>query len=442
MIRSPRPIRARVLGSLLALVLSSCAASQRPGSTEGVDAWGQWLGMDLPVKVAKSRVPKALGRHFQRFATEVQAGRYAPGLTALALAQQDPKGREWAWVLKGHLAGLHTRDCQEGQWLRFTPYHPKDTTKLSMIQLLDALAPLAAHKDQVLARQAQIAQVRVMVIARDCPGSRIVQRRARERLPVILGTLADAQGATLPPDLAYLWATLQLEREQWSQARHWTSLARKQGFDDPRTTLTLAQSWYGQQDYARAENLAVQGAKSIPNSMPSLQAHAWTLAARAALGLKKQKRTRQHLKKAYKAQPQHPEALAIEVQLLSETPLECHETLAQTLAPLWGDATTQLSALSWALDGIMMELDQAGPEALHCMASALAWNIDAEAKPMLRGIRYYYAATIAARLGDQESALGRALLARSEFESAGSPKHPFPVQALIDALKDPNGDFL
>lgn len=440
-----RRIRACFLAIVMALVpawvpgLYGCAPSYRPVTAS---PWGQWLGMDLPVKIAKSRVSKEQGRHFERFATEVQAGRYAPGLTALSLAQKDPKGRDWALVLQGHLAGLHTRACHEGQWLRFTPYHPKDTTQLSMIKLLDALAPLASNKDEVLARQAQIAQIRVMVIARDCPGSRIVQHRAQERLPVLLGTLADAQGATLPPDLAYLWATLQLEQRQWSQARHWTSLARKQGFDDPRTTLTLAQSWYGQQDFARAQELAVKGANAIPESMASLKAHAWTLAARAALGLNDIPLARRHLQRAYQAKADHPDALALEVRLYAKTPLDCHETLAAKLAPLWPGASTDLSSLSWTLDEMLMQLDQDGPEALQCMAEALTWNIDGEAKPLLRAIRYYYAATIDARLGNQESALGRALLARGELESAGSPKHPFPVQALIDALKDPNGDAL
>lgn len=390
--------------------------------------------MQLPVQLAKSRVSKKNATHFDRFEREVQAGRYAPALIALQSASQDPLAKAWAQVLRGQLAGLHTQACLNGQWLRFAPYHPKDTTQVSMITLLDELSKLSGHTDPVLANQAQIAQVRIMAIAQDCPGSRSVQERARTRLPVVLGTLADAQGPSLPPDLAYLRATLALEQEQWGDTRRWLAVARNQGLDDPRTTLALAQSWFGQRNWARAQSLATQSAKAMPKTVEPLRAAAWTLAARAAWAQGHATHAKALLKQARLAQPHHADALALVLRMHASTPLSCQGPLAKEIGQIWNLSWSAPPELFWTFDELLSRLDQPDPDPLGCLAAFLIWNVDEEPDPALRAIRYYYAATLDARLGDPESALGHALLARSEFELAGSPRHPLPIEALIDAM--------
>lgn len=417
----------------LSLLLGACA--HRPG-TKTQDPWTQWYQMQLPVELASTRVDKTHARNFARFRDAVQDQAYPQALKALEPSAKDPRAKGWTIVLKGQLAGLHTRACEQGQWLMLSPPEAKTKARLSMIELLDQLSGLVQSQDRALSSQAQTALARLLVIARDCPGSRIVQRRAETRLPVILASLADAQGPSLAPDLAYLWATLKLEREEWEKAQHWLNVARDQGLDDPRTTLALAQSHFGQKAYAKSEKLALASAKNIPEQMPQMRARAQTLAARSAHARGEPARARMLLSRALKTLAYETSALALAAELAVQEPQDCEEPLAATLAPIWGLSWEDPPELMWRLDELLRALDDQNADALRCLQAAVLWNIDEETRPALRGIRYFYAATIDARFGDAQGALGRALLARAEFESAGLKRRPVPVQALIEALQE------
>lgn len=418
-------------GLILSLILfSACAKS----SKQSADPWTQWYQMQLPVQLASARVSAGQAKRFKRFQKQVAAQNYPQALALLQDPGLDAQGKAWAQVLAGQLAGLHTRACEGGQWLYFSePGQPK-RARLSMLTLLDQLEPLQNSDDPSLATQAKTASARVMTIARDCPGARTVQAKAKTELPALLGELADRQSTSLPPDLAYLWATFYLEQEQWSKARHWLKVAQDQGLDDPRITLARAQAHYGEGHYKQALQQATRGAQAIPPTFKGPAAQAWTLAARSAWALGNASLSAKHLRQALRKDPTHSGAWALYILMHSEPSEACTSELPARLEPLWDISWAQPPTLFWLLDDMLAILDQEGPDPLACLAQALVWDIDQEQDPALRGIRYFYAATLDTRLGDLQSALGRALLARAEFESAGSPQHPLPVQALIDAL--------
>lgn len=425
-------IKRGCLGLLLhAGLFSSCANSAKKTQ----DPWTQWYQMQLPVQIASAQVSPEQARKFKRFQKQVQAGNYRDALATIQDPGKSLQDQAWTHIVTGQLAGLHTRSCEGGQWLYFSEPKPSKRARLSMLNVLDKLSSLRKSKESTIATQAKTASARVMVIARDCPGASTVQNKAKRELPAILAELAQAQSTSLPPDLAYLWATLLLEQEQWSKARHWLKVAKDQGLDDPRITLAEAQAHYGEGDYALALSRSVQGAKAIPQDFKGPAADAWTLAARSAWAMNKATLAAKHLKRALQSDPVHPGAWALRILMRAEPTSACTDQLPARLEPLWDIPWAQSPTLFWLLDDVLVLLDQEGEAALRCLAQALVWNIDQEPDPALRGIRYFYAATLDTRLGDLPGALGRALLARAEFESAGSPRHPLPVQALIDALK-------
>lgn len=430
---SRRKSRAALLLSLL--LLGACAGRPK----KSADPWTQWHQMQLPVEIASARVASTQARIFTRFQKQVQAQNYAKAIGLLQDPGLDPQGEAWAKILLAQLAGLHTRACEGGQWLYFADPKKASAPRVSMLTLLDKLDPLRDSPDKSLATQAKTAATRVMVIARDCPGAASVQERAKTELPALLAELADTQAAALPPDLAYLWATIHLEKEQWSKARHWLKVAADQGLHDPRITLAQAQAHYGQGHYEQARAQAIAGAKAIPKDFARPIADAWALAAKSSWALGKTKLASKELDKSFEADPAHPGAWALLVAMQSAHDEACTSSLPARLEPLWKLPWGSPPTLFWLLDDMLVTLDAQGLAPLSCLATALIWDIDQEQDAALRGIRYFYAATLDTRLGELESALGRALLARTEFESAGSPKHPLPVQALIDALSQAQG---
>lgn len=413
-------------------LLCGCAG-KTPKSEDPLTLWHQ---MQLPVKIANARVSSTQAQIFDRFKKAVQSQDYKKALALLQDPGLDAQGKPWADVLAGQLAGLHTQACEGGQWLYFGDPKKPSAPRVSMLSVLDKLDALRDSNDKTLATQAKVASIRVMVIARDCPGARTVQERAQTELPALLEDLFHSQALTPPPDLAYYWALQQLEKEEWAKARQWLVFANAQGMKDPRLTLALAQVDYGAKAYDRALQQAVAGAKAIPKDFRQAIAEAWTLAAKSAWALGNTKLATQHRERALKAEAAHPGAWALGVRMLSAHDESCESTLPVQLARLWKLSWAKEPTLFWLLDDMLATLDAEAPEALPCLARALVWDIDQEQDPALRGIRYFYAATLDTRLGDFERALGRALLARSEFESAGSPRHPLPVQALIDALSE------
>lgn len=420
-----------------ALLGQSC---RLPESRSPQDNWSSWIRMELPVKIASARVSKRSAELFEAFAHAVQHGDYPQAIAQLGNTPHDSLARKWSVVLRAQLAGLHAQACAQGQWLELRASKEARPARLSMLELLDGLDPLLAASDRILARQATIAQARILVIARDCPGARTVQQRARERLRSNLSQLSKDMGDSLPPDLCYLWANEELQAGNAARASKWLDRARAQGLDDPRIDLAQAQAAFEDKRFDDAEKLAAKGATRLAKNQAEMRAQAWSLAARSSWARSSKVTTSEHLARAQKAQAHHPSLLALHSLIASQTPERCSEELASKLAPLWKLAWKEAPALLWALDELMREADRDGPDSLRCLASALVWNVDACPEPALRGIRYFYAATLDTRLGLVESALGRAIVARSEFESAGSAHPKLPVQELIDALQPQVGD--
>lgn len=429
----------RFLAVIAAGILWLDLGCRLPEPRSPQDSWHSWLSMELPVKIASSRVSKRSSKLFDAFAKAAQQGDYPRAIAQLDNLPHNTAARAWSVILRGQLAGLHTQACAQGQWLELRASKKARPARLSMLEILDGLEPLAASPDKILARQAEIAQARILVIARDCPGARTVQQRAREKLRTTLSHLSRDMGDSLPPDLCFLWANEELEGGKPARASKWLDRARAQGLDDPRIDLATAQAAFEEKRFKDAERFAAKGAKRLNKRHPELRAQAWSLAARSSWARSCHDSTRNYLARAQSAQAYHPSLLAMQSLLASQAPERCSEELASKLAPLWELPWKEAPTLIWALDELMREADRDGPNSLRCLASALVWDIDTCPEPALRGTRYFYAATLDTRLGLVQSALGRAIVARTEFDSAGAAHPRLPVQELIDALESELG---
>ena len=133
-----------------------------------------------------------------------------------------------------------------------TKIGPGDLSVEALLTNLDD-AIEAGKQSPALATQARIARVRVTGFVASCPANPEVEKRASGVMNSDLATLAAENHLT--PDLAYMWAGVQIQAYSGAAARPFLLQALEGGFDDPSVTYMLAAIAFEQSELAEAETL-------------------------------------------------------------------------------------------------------------------------------------------------------------------------------------------
>ena len=453
--------RARLAPLLLCLVAlgaSACKGKDKSKPPEAGSAqesaamgsWNAWLDLGPLLEVARSHAPPKTVVAIEQASKLLRDGKAKTADRGLAMAA-DSEGRHWVSVARADLAALYFTRCIRGVVWRLEDLTAKtqptrrsdfsEDTKIepgdvSVEALLTNLDLAVSAKEPALQIQARIARARVTAYSARCAANDEVARMSEGILKSDLATLA-AEGH-LTPDLAYLWAGVQMAEYSGAAAKPFLLLARDGGYTDPALTYMLGVIALEQRDLGPADAYAVESAK-IHEKLGDKDQHAQSLFLRGevARARKDPAAARKHYEAAQQLSPGHPAAvlgvarIVLSAEGSSRAIAYIQKALPQIVltGPLSGDrlriAATNLEALSM--------LATESEIAALCRDAMLA-EVELEPDVVRRGLRYFIAATLDARLGEYTHARAHAVLARDEFTAAPDVPVPVDVAAFLERL--------
>lgn len=412
--------------------------------------WASWRDLSPLVDVAKTNAPKTTVIALNEASALLKQGK-AKSADARLGKEANSSGRRWIAVARADLAALHFTVCIRGVAWRLSDGETPEATEremdfseqtrvesgdISVEALLTNLEEALTDTNQALVTQARIARARVAAFAQRCAANEDVAGLAQRTVESDLATLA-AEGH-LTPDLAYMWAGVQMNRFSGTAARPFLLQAREGGFEHPAVVFMLAVISLEERKLDEADTLAAQAVEIYEQlEDPQNSAEAYFIRGEVAMAAEKPKTARKHYESALKLSPLHvPSMLAISTQMFAadrqadavdylheKMPVftlkgELDEEGARTVA-------TNLEALVvMATEPVMAQLSR----------DALLQSIDSEPDPLRRGLRYFYSATLEVRLREYELAKGHAILAKEEFAES-SVDSPIDVEAFLRRLE-------
>jgi tetratricopeptide (TPR) repeat protein len=258
---------------------------------------------------------------------------------------------------------------------------------------------------------------------------------AQQTVESDLATLA-AEGH-LTPDLAYLWAGVQMQKFSGAAARPFLLQAKDGGFDHPAVTFMLAVIALEERDLEGAEQLATESiARYEQLQDEDAAAEAWFVRGEVARARNDLPAARKHYETAAKVNPLHvPSLLAMAVLVqTNKTEADAIAWLRKRLGPLLLQGPLDAGrAREVARNLEMLVIMAIDPVMVQLSRDALLQKIDNERDAMRRGLRYFFAATLDVRLREYEMAHGHGVLAKEEFaESKVAP--PVDVEAFLQRI--------
>ena len=429
---------------------SACVKSSlRRGSEVPMGSWPAWQDLSPLVELARPYVDERTFALLKEARELLREGKAQSADAALATAAGSGD-RHWIAIARADLAAIHFTTCirgvawrlpnEPGPHERSIDYDP--ATKIApgdlsvealLTNLDDAIA--AGKESPTLATQARIARVRITGFAISCPANPEVADRASAVMNADLATLAAENHLT--PDLAYMWAGVQLQTYSGAAARPFLLEAREGGFDDPSVAYMLAAIAFDQGEFANAEELAAAAALRYEDyGDPTQLAQVAALRGEIALAAGHLDPAEGHFEQALKLLPDHTGAMLglTEVERERAGNSRASERLTGLIRLLLRgeDELDELAALALVdeLEALVILANAGELELAQITRDALLFEIDFEPDPFRRGLRYFYAAALEIRLGDYESARGHAATAGVEFDDTWVP---------IPAKADPRG---
>jgi tetratricopeptide (TPR) repeat protein len=280
--------------------------------------------------------------------------------------------------------------------------------------------------------------------AASCPANAEVERQAAVVMNADLATLAAEHH--LPPDLAYMWAGVQMQTYSGAAARPFLHQALEGGFDDPSVTYMLAAIAYEQGELDSAESLAADAAERYEKLGDVAQrAQLSALRGEIAFAGKRLEDAERHFEKAIELLPDHTGAMLglAEIERARNGPLAASERLTKSIRQLTRGAEEldEREALEMIdeLESLVMLAAGGEIELAQIARDAMLFEIDVEPDPLRRGLRYFYAAALEVRLGDYDSARGHAATASLEFDETWLTLPPkADPRTFLDRLAEAN----
>lgn len=420
------------------LALSGCKRTVAPGNRQNAVAMGDWYSWrDLSplVEVAENHAPDPAVRAMKDASKLVRDGKAASADRRLADAANGA-GRQWIAVARADLAALHFSMCIRGvAWRLVDGEEPSPTERemdfsadtqvqpgdVSVFALLTNLDEPLLSENESLAVQARIARARVAAFSQRCAANDDVAEKSASTLEADLATLA-AEGH-LTPDLAYLWAGVQMNRFSGTAARPFLLQAREGGFDHPAVTFMLAVIALEEEKLDDADALAAESVERYA-ALEDTQnvGEGWFVRGEVARARKDSKAAKANYAKALAANPLHAPSILATATIIAEasTPDDAVDYVAGRLEPfvLEGPLDAEgVRQVGMNLESLVFMSTE--PLSAQISRDAMLVAIDQEPDPMRRGLRYFFAATLDVRLGEYEVAHGHGVLAKEEFAESG-----------------------
>ena len=447
-----------VLLAACLLALAACkgegkgARAPESGSAQravAMGSWDAWLDLQPLVEVARSHAPTKTVAGLEYASKMLQGGKALSADKALSLLA-DSEGRHWISIARADLAALYFTRCIRGVVWRLedlgeraaptrrsdfsedTKIEPGDVSVEAMLTNLDAAL---AVQDPTLQTQARIARARVTAYSTRCPPNDEVAQMSEGILKSDLATLA-AEGH-LTPDLAYLWAGVQMAEYSGAAAKPFLLLAKEGGYTDPSVVYMLGVIALEQRELERAEAYAIESAGLYDKlGDREQQAQSVFLRGEVARTRKDPAAARKHYEAAQKLSPGYPAAVLGVARLILAS-----EGATRAVAHLESVLPTIL--LTGPLTGEKLQTAAGNLEALSLLATdselaalcrdAMLSEVESEPDLVRRGLRYFVAATLDARLGEYTHARAHAILARDEF-IASEIAVPVDVAAFLERI--------
>lgn len=448
------PVRRLLLALVLGLSFGTACkrktATVEPGGAgASMGSWNEWLTLAPLVEAARGTAPAPTVAALERASALLRDGKAKSADAALAEVA-DTEGRHWISVARADLAAIYFTVCIRGVAWRLADLDPKtqptrrsdysEDIKLgsgdvAVEAMLNNVEAAVVAKDPTLQTQARIARARATAYVARCPANKDVGDMAAGVLKGDLATLAAESHLT--PDLAFMWAGVQMTEFSGAAAKPFLLQAREGGYDDPAISTMLAVIALEQRDLAVADKHA-QEAEATYKKLGDVpqQAQALFIRGEAARAKGDTKTARAHYEAARKLDPAHAPALfGITRIVLKESGTSAAIRTLQAAfpqilltGPLVGNALTD------AIDNMESFVTLPGEaELITVSRDALLADVEAEPDLMRRGLRYFFAATLDARLGEYDHARSHAILARDEWRDQGLPP-PVDIDAFLDRL--------
>ncbi|MBA3548033.1 MAG: hypothetical protein H0T76_16250 [Nannocystis sp.] len=429
---------------------STTPAAGTAQAAAAMGTWPAWLDLTPLLEVARSHAPEKTIAALTQASQLLRDGKARTADARLSpLADSD--GRHWISVARADIAAIYFTTCIRGVVWRLvdlkpdtpptrssdfsedTKIEPGDISVEAMLVNLDAAI---AARDPALQTQARIARARVTAYSARCPANDGVQEMSEGILKNDLATLAAENHLT--PDLAYLWAGVQMAEFSGAAAKPFLLLAKEGGYTDPSVVYMLGVIALEQRELDRAEAHAREAADLYASqSDKEQQAQAVVLRGEVARARKDAKVARQHYEAALKLQPGHPTAilgiarLVLAAEGSSRAITYLQSALPQVLrkGPLRAE---DISVVAGDLEALTMLANDMEIAAL--VREALLAEVELEPDLSRRGLRYFFAATIDARLGEYNHARAHAVLARDEFRATEAPP-PVDVDSFLSRVE-------
>ena len=448
------PVRMILLAALFGA--GACERTKAPeagGATETapMGTWDQWADLTPLVEVAQSHADERTIAALSKASDLLEQGQFKAADEHLA-GSSGSHGRHWIAVARADIVALNFTVCIRGVAWRLengkrggatdrkaeydeqTRIEPGDVSVEATLTNLDAAVEGGMP---ALVTQARIARARVAAFASRCPPNEDVAALAAKIMEQDLAALAAE--SLLTPDLAYLWAGVQMSRFSGAAARPFLEQAREGGFDHPAVTYMLAVIALEARELDRADELAqaaIEQYAAIDDA--GQQAQGQFIRGEIAAANEDLKAAKARYSDAIALVPDHvPSMIALaKIAYLEEEDEEA------AVAHLQGSIASLMLA-GKPLDPDTIVLAAKNVETLVIMADepfvsqiardALLGEVDSEPDPIRRGIRYFFAATLEVRLREYELAHGHGVMARDEFEEAGI-RPPIDIDGFLDRL--------
>jgi len=441
-----------LLALLSSLSLSGCKRSVAPGDRADAVAMGDWYSWrDLSplVEVAENHAPEPAVRALKEASKLVRDGKAASADKRLSQAASG-SGRQWVAVARADLAALHFSMCIRGvAWRLVDGEEPSATERnmdfsedtkvepgdVSVFALLTNLDEPIASENEALAVQARIARARVAAFSQRCPANDDVAEMSASTLEADLATLAAENHLT--PDLAYLWAGVQMNRFSGTAARPFLLQARDGGFDHPAVTFMLAVIALEEEKLDDADTLANESIERYTAlEDTSNVGEGWFVRGEVARAREDSKTAKAHYAKALGANPLHAPSILATATIIADasTPDDAVDYVAKRLEPFMLEGPLDAEGVrevGMNLESMVFMATE--PLAAQISRDAMLVSIDSEPDPMRRGLRYFFAATLDLRLGEYEVAHGHGVLAKEEFAESGTPP-PVDIEAFLQRV--------
>lgn len=443
---------------LLAALLgvTACQRTKAPeagGAAESapMGTWDEWADLTPLVQVAESHADDKTVSALTKASEMLRLGQFKTADEHLS-ASSGSHGRHWIAVARADIVALNFTVCIRGvawrledgkrggatdrkaEYAEDTRIEPGDVSVEATLTNLDAAVEGGVP---ALVTQARIARARVAAFASRCPPNEEVAALAGKIMEQDLAALAAE--SLLTPDLAYLWAGVQMSRFSGAAARPFLEQAREGGFDHPAVTYMLAVIALEARELDRADELAEDAiAQYAELDDATQQAQGQFIRGEIAAANEDLKGAKARYSDAIALVPDHvPSMIALAKIAYIEADDEdaAVEHLQGSIAslmlagqPLDPDTVVQAAK---NVETLVIMADE--PFVSQIARDALLGDISSEPDPIRRGIRYFFAATLEVRLREYELAHGHGVMARDEFEEAGV-RPPIDIDGFLDRL--------